>query len=606
MRRVVVAACCIAVAAVILIVFAERKPAKPQYVFMVCLDATRPDHLSCYGYNVKTTPRIDQLAARGALFEDAVSQAPWTTPSVATILSSTFPCQHGARRAEGSRTPYTGLATNFIETLVPLGWETALFTGGIAMDQKIPSADLTQGVLDWLRQNKAKPCFAVIHNYGTHSPYVADPQCIETLDPGYRGRFELSFGDLEVLKQARVGRLSEVLNLTDADLRHIKALYDCQIMSADAALGTLVDSLKAWGLLKRSMIIVFADHGEEFLEHGSIDHGQTVYEESIKVPLMIYCPSLTSRPRRISEQVGLIDLAPTIFDVLGYPKSRDFEGRSLAPLVSSRFEASPDSTRPCGLPVQCLVAESIARRSEKKALRCPPWKLIFDPVFGAVELYDLSRDPHETTNVIDARPEVAARLTRTLLVLEKYYPGGWCVAWRDAGGGAVAGQVAVGGSLVEALAHNFFPGTDTQTDSLATSEDWRSVRFTTTATSAWKAVEVRMAEPAYATLTLKTRATSHFPSVAHAPVTTAIGIGKSTVRFPFPITVCPDSARIERASLRDFFLSLDSAAGTLGGPTAGASPQCVVYWLEPGSEPSAKVAKDRELRKQLKAIGYIE
>jgi len=500
--------------------------------------------------------------------------------------------------------PYTGLATNFIETLVTMGWETGLFTGGLTVKEKIPSADLIQGALDWLRQNKDKPCFAVIHDYGTHSPYVAAPECIEALDPGYRGPFELSFGDLEVLKQARVGRLSEVMNLTDADLRHIKALYDCQIMRADAALGTLVDSLKAWGLMRRSMIIVFADHGEEFLEHGSIDHGQTVYEESIKVPLMIYCPSLRSRPKRITQQVGLIDLAPTIFDVLGYPKPRDFEGRSLAPLMSSRFKASPDTTRPCGLPVQCLVAESIARRSEKKALRCPPWKLIFDPVFGAVELYDLSRDPHETTNVIDTQPEVAARLTRTLLVLEKYYPGGWCIAWRDPAGSAVAGQVLVDGSLVEALAHNFFPGTGAQNDSLVTSEDWRSARFATTAVSTWRAVEVRMAEPACATLTLKNRDTSHFPSVARAFVTTAIG--NNPVSSAFPIKVCPDSARIDRGSLRDLFLRLDSIAQAPGGPTAGTSRQCVVYWLEPGSEPTAKAAKDQELRKQLKAIGYID
>ncbi|HVP56463.1 MAG TPA: sulfatase [bacterium] len=603
MRKAIATAAAIVAVVAALISLAARKPAPPQYVFMLCFDATRPDHLSCYGYSVKTTPRLDQLAAHGVVFDDAVSQAPWTTPSVATIMSSSFPCQHGARRSEGSRVPYTGLATNFIESLGPQGWQTGLFTGGLAIDQKIPSADLTRGVLTWLKENKDKRCFAVIHNYGTHSPYVADAECIEALDPGYRGRFRLSFGDFDVLKQARVGRLGEVLHLTDADLKHVKALYDCQIMSADAALGTLVDSLKTWGLLKRSMIIVFADHGEEFLEHGSIDHGQTVYEETIRVPLVIYCPSLVSRAKRIPEQVGLIDLAPTILDILGYPKPAEFEGRSLAPLFSSHFKASPDSIRPCGLPYRYLVAESIARRSEKKALRCPPWKLIFDPVFGGVELYDISKDPHETNNLIDTRPEVAARLTHTLLVLEKYYPGGWCIAWRGPASGAVSGKVEVDSSLVESLAHNFYPELDTRTDSLTTSGDWRQTRFLTGAADGWKAVEIRMADRACGTINLKAKGATGAPSQAPSLLTT---LGKGTSLWPFPIKICPDSARVDRSNLHDLFRSLDLATGAPGGSSGRASWQCVVYWLEPGSEPTAKVAKDRELRKQLKAIGYIE
>ena len=601
MRRALVIAVAIVAVIIAASVLIGRGPAKPQYIFLVLLDATRPDHLSCYGYDVKTSPRIDELAAKGVLFEDAISQAPWTTPSVATILSSKFPCQHGVKRHEGSYEPYTDTGTNFVQNLLTLGYETALFTGGIALKEKIPTADLVQGALTWLRQNRDKPCLAVIHSYETHSPYVAAHECVDALDPGYSGPYDVRFGDMDLLKQARAGRLGSTIKLTDADIRHAKALYDCQIMSADRAVGTLVNSLEAWGLLKRSMIIILADHGEEFLEHGSVEHGQTVYEESIRVPLIIYCPALVSRAKRVAEQVGLVDLAPTIFDVLGYPKPGDFEGRSLAPLMSSRFKASPDTTRPCGLPTSCLVAESIAHRSEKKALRCPPWKLIFDPFFGAVELYNLSQDPRETRNLIDAKPEVAARLTKTLLVMERYYPGGWCLAWRDAQEGSVAGKITVEGDLVETVAHGFFPELDARTDSLVTSEDRRSVRFATTATTAWKGVEVRMAAAACATIN---RDTSHFPSAAKAGA--YVTLGQSATRSPFPLALCPDSARVERADLRSIFLGLDSATGRPGAQAAGTSGQCVVYWLEPGSEPTAKAAKDWELRKQLKAIGYID
>ena len=113
-----------------------------------------------------------------------------------------------------------------------------------------------------------------------------------------------------ILKKARIGRLSEI-GLTDSDIRHIKALYDCEIVRTDASVGALVDSLEAWGRLERAMIIITADHGEEFLEHGSLDHGQTLYDESLKVPLVIFAPACVDAGGRFPEQVGLIDIGPT-------------------------------------------------------------------------------------------------------------------------------------------------------------------------------------------------------------------------------------------------------------------------------------------------------
>jgi arylsulfatase A-like enzyme len=601
MRRALVIAAVIVAAAVVVLVFIQRRPAKPRYVFLVCLDAVRRDHLSCYGYGVKTTPRIDELAAQGVVFEDAITQAPWTTPSVATVLSSQFPCQHGVRRREASADPYTSMGVNCLEKLVALGFETALFTGGIALKEKVPTSELVQSALLWAKRNRDSRCLAVIHTYETHSPYVAIREYVDALDPGYSGPYAARFGDLDLLKQARLGRLGQTIKLTDADIKHARALYDGQIMRADLAVGTLVNFLETWGMLEQSMIIVFADHGEEFMEHGSVEHGQTVYEESIRVPLVVYCPALTKGPKRVAEQVGLIDLAPTIFDALGVKKPADFEGRSLAPLMSARFKPEPDSLRPCGLPKKCLITESVAHRSEKKALRCPPWKLIFDPFLGAVELYNLAADPGETVNLVDAEPEVTARLAKTLLVMEKYYPGGWCVAWRDPRGGAVAGTVEVDGNFVEAVAHEFFPEADAPRDSLAASQDGRQVRFAATAGPALRGVEIRMAQKASATFALE------------AAGSDGAIVGPAALRRAFPLAVAPDSARVERAALRSFLAGLGSPrAGDAPAGAAGAHPgvspswQCAIYWLEPGTEPVARAAKDRELKQQLKAIGYIE
>ncbi|HVP56465.1 MAG TPA: sulfatase [bacterium] len=560
----------------------QTKPSKPQYIFLFTLDACRRDHLSCYGYSLNTSPRIDQLAGRSFLFQDAVTQAPWTTASVATIVSSTFPCQHGLQMHQSERNPFGGLAVNFIKTLSSAGFQTASFMGGIAMKEKIPSIQLTGEALRWLKQNLKSNCLIWIYSYETHFPYVATEDCVERLDPGYRGPYALRFDDMEVLKKARLGRFAET-GLTMANVKHLEALYDCQIMHGDLAVGMLVDSLRAWGCLDKSMIIIFADHGEEFLEHGTIEHGQNLYEPTMRVPLVIYCPALKAKPKRIDQQVGLIDIGPTVLDLVGVDKPASLEGRSLAPLMSPRFPVPADTLRPCGLPVRYLVAEGIAHRPEIKALRCPPWKLILDPFFGATELYDLAKDPGESNNLIDVNPGVASRLTQVLLVMEKYYPGGWCVAWRDrAGKGAVRGRVEIKGTMIEAVTHNFFPEADPGTDSLVTSADWTTARFAARGRGGWQGLEVRMAADASAAFNLR---------IEGAPRVRAT-VGASSEPVTLPAVLSPSQARVERSDLRRLFLS--------------QTGDCFIFWLSPGAEPTAKEQKDKELKKQLKAIGYIE
>ena len=573
----------IAVVAAVAALLFRPAPEAPRYVFLICLDAVRPDHLGCYGYFRDTSPRIDQLAREGALFEDAVTQAPWTLPSIATVLSSTFPCQHGARRTEGTRAAYGGVSNNFVERLVSHGFETSLFTGGLTLRGKVPAAELSEAALEWLRERLDRKCLIVIHHYDTHGPYVAGRECIDRLDPGYRGRFNYRFGDFEMLRQARVGRLSEVIDLSPEELDHIKALYDCQIMRGDSSIGLIADSLRAWGCLERAMIIVFADHGEEFLEHGSIDHGQTVHEETIRVPLVVYCPSLITTPTRVESQVGLIDIGPTILDAVGVDKPSYFEGLSLMPLVSDRFDLSDLRERPCGLPTTCLISESIARRSEKKAIRRPPWKLIYDPFFGAGELYRISEDPFEQNNVIDANREIAASLTDTLLVMQRYYAGGWCIAWRSPEGpGRVRGRVQVGGEIIEALSHNFLPEIDIETDSLVVAGDWKAVRFTARTGPGWQGVEIRMPGRADADLAISLG--------GRAPAQTAIG-GRVS-RPDFPLVLSPSEAKVDRREIHALF--------------ENPGVDCVVYWIDPGVEPTATRKSQAELRQQLKSIGYIE
>jgi arylsulfatase A-like enzyme len=584
-RRTLIAAAAIAAAATLTAVYLVRRPpATPRLLVLITMDATRRDHLGCYGYGANTSPEIDGIARRGMVFDDAVSQASWTTASVATLVTSTFPCQHGLRWTSGSQSPFAGLETNFIKTLASRGFKTASFMAGVDLKRKIPTSELTGKATRWLRQNRNDKCVLWIYTYETHYPYAASASCAERLDPGYQGPYRLRFEDMEILKKVRLGRF-EKSGLTRADVRHLAALYDCQIAQADKAIGAFVDTLEAWDVLDRSAVVIFADHGEEFLEHGTIEHGQQLYEETIRVPLIVLAPSVTDRPGRVAEQVGLVDLAPTLMELAGLEPSPAFEGRSLASMLSRRYTAPRGATRPCGIPWDCLIAESVAHRNEKKVLRCPPWKLFFDPFFGATELYNLIDDPGETRNLIDARPEVTSRLSETLLKMEKYYPGGWFLAWRGTDGTAgrrVSGKVELGTAMLEAVPHNFFPEVDTRTDSLVVGPDGRSVRFAAGPGSGWKGLEIRMAGPAEATLTLE----------AVGLPAAKVAVGRSGRASQLPVALSPDAARVGRKDLRDLFL--------------GADADFLVFWCDPGAEPQARTKQNEDLRKELKAIGYIQ
>jgi hypothetical protein len=330
--------------------------------------------------------------------------------------------------------------------------------------------------------------------------------------------------------------------------------------------------------------MISADHGEEFLERGSLDHGQTVYDESIKVPVVIYCPVLIDEPARVSQQIGLIDFGPTILSALGIEKPAVLEGTSLLPLISTRFEASREQLRPCGLPFSCLVSEGIAHRPERKAMRCPPWKLIYDPFFGAVELYNLKQDPSEVRNVIEVEPEIAANLTDILLTsLAPYYPGGWCIAWRGNGNrGTIKGTVEVGAGMIEVVGHRLHPNLDPMLDSLFTASGRRRVVFRSMVEECWEGAEIRMPSRQTARIDLDVQGSRHLAAL----------IGQNVRQIGFPATLSPNDAEVSRDQIHTLFRQDDA--------------DLAIFWIEPGSQPTATDEKREALRRKLKAIGYID
>ena len=426
-------------AALVLGACAQPPPPAPTNVVLVLVDALRADHLGCYGYARPTSPHLDALAAESTLFRDAVTAAPWTLPAMATLWTSLYPSVHGAIRASHMKgfsldperfRPSSRLESSRLtlaEILRDAGFATAAFIDGAYATSPF---GLTQGfdaryegnldglrpnveaLLEWLDRQQPAKFFTYLHTLAVHSPYVGprlwsgttERQILEakqleeerryeamSFDPTYSGWMDGSQRALGAI--GRPGR-----TVSDADRAHLVALYDQGIAYADFWIGRLIDGLAQRGLLEQTVFVVTADHGEELLDHGGLQHGTHFYDEAMRVPLFMRTPG--SPPRVVTQQVGLIDVMPTLLELLGTDRVLDVQGRSLVPLI--RGEA---------LPERALFAEA-PNFGGLRALRTERWKYITTP--GTGTLFDLQSDPHETVNLCASNRSACAPFARQM------------------------------------------------------------------------------------------------------------------------------------------------------------------------------------------------
>ena len=425
---------------------ASARPEPPRGVIIVVVDALRADHLGCYGYPRATSPNIDRLAADGVRFANAVAAAPWTLPSLGTLWTSLYPSVHGATRrsneVEITRDPshfhpvrkLDQSRTTLAEVLQANGFATAAFVDGaytgrtfgmaqgfsLFVEDEVSSVGLNVDALfNWLHDVDGHPFFAWVHAIEVHSPYTpkgippdiqrrSDAAAVRyratrpeedarflgvDFDPGYSGEVDGSLPSLGKLRSA--ARLPSA-----ADLRHLNALYDRGIAYTDYWIGKLVDGLKQRGLYDQTVLIVTADHGDELFDHGGLEHAQTFYEETMRVPLIMRVPG-APHARVVAQQVGLIDVMPTLLDLLAVPHSLFLQGVSLVPLLT-------DGT---SLPERFLFGEA-AMSLWRKAVRSDSFKYLEEK--RKRELYDLRSDPGERHNLCSAEPsqceEFAARV----------------------------------------------------------------------------------------------------------------------------------------------------------------------------------------------------
>jgi len=224
------------------------------------------------------------------------------------------------------------------------------------------------------------------------------------LNPAYKGWLSrLSYNEYRGLlrDELSTGRR----RLSQADKNYLKSIYDEEILAMDELIGRILDKLQQLDLAKNTMVIFASDHGEEFWEHGGFEHGHTLYHELLKVPLIIKLPGILPAGKIVGNQVSLLDVMPTVLELLGIKYDASLAGKSLLPLI--RVEERGDRT---------AFSENLFYYMEQKAMTTGKYKLIYSPDTGDSELYDLEADPAEQKNIAAEQPEKALQLKEELLI----------------------------------------------------------------------------------------------------------------------------------------------------------------------------------------------
>jgi arylsulfatase A-like enzyme len=390
---------------------AAERPAPAKNVIVLLIDTLRADHLSPYAKTRVQTPAFARFAQQGVVFENAQAQECWTKPSVATVLSGLFPDSHATKtfdarlpesvtilpevfRDQGVRT-VTRIANGYVSDKFGFnqGWED--YANFIRENRPTGAEHVFGSTLEWIRAHRSERFFAYIQTIDPHVPYDPPEEFLRMYDANpYDGPI-VPRETPDILERIKRHRQE----LTDRDKERLEALYDGEISYHDRYFALLLDKLREWHLLDDTLIVVTADHGEEFFDHGSVGHGHSLYQELLHVPLAIRYPAAMPAGRRVARPVSLVDIAPTVFDLAGVEPPEELEGHSLLEPVR-------------GVPSACPEVAFSSFLEDRRAIRAASWKMVYRG--GSTDLFDLANDPHERTNVVADHP-IALRYMRTLL-----------------------------------------------------------------------------------------------------------------------------------------------------------------------------------------------
>jgi arylsulfatase A-like enzyme len=315
----------------------------------VLLDTLRADRLSVYGHSRETSPNIDRLAMRGVLFEQAVTSAPWTLPATVSLLTGEYPTarvfDRRLQRSLVERIRDAGFATGafveggFVSEQFGFGRGFEHFSEFLTYTRRDPAASLGSkkaaavhdigetfgAAIDWLEAHSDLPFFLLVHTYEVHIPYTR----LDYAEELERGSLPRLFGFREAQEAVQQRR-------SPTERRYIGALYDGGVRTADHHVGRLLEALRRVGRSHDTLVVVTSDHGED-LGHRPDGragfHGHTLYDELVRVPLIVFDPTRDFSVKRVFTQVRTLDVLPTVLERLGITAAEEIHGRSLVPLM---------------------------------------------------------------------------------------------------------------------------------------------------------------------------------------------------------------------------------------------------------------------------------
>lgn len=411
-------------------------------VLIVLFDTLRADYTQPYGAVDVQTPALAKLSRRGVTFTDATTNASWTRPSVASLLTAQRPSVHSVTHMAAAlpkAVPYlpavlgrAGYATLGLVNNPQVSQKSGFARGfDTLVDDRVLSPIKEQArtpqqhaeriweehVAPFLESSGERPFFIYLHEIDPHSPYEPLPGYDTLYDFGYQGNVS-SRGD-HLLDQLRVLSLLDrgADWLGDADLRHLRSQYAGEVSAADAFLGWLLERLRSEKLTENTLVVFVSDHGEELLEHDQWGHGNNVYQTVLHVPMIFSLPGVLPEGRRPQAPVQLHDVAPTILDLVGVPIPPEMQGQSLLPHIARPEEERPDRVI---LSRSLLKTHQDGHWNASFALRFRNWKLIRRDhgqrrhVDHEFELYDLDRDPLEQLDRWPSEPVVGLALQQML------------------------------------------------------------------------------------------------------------------------------------------------------------------------------------------------
>ena len=430
----------------------EPKPSHPD-VILISLDTLRADRLNTYGYSRHTTsPDIDALSRDGIVHEAHVAASPWTTPSHMSLFTSLHPSSHGiidsfgdvmaGLQGEAGFARLADARVTLAEALSAAGYRTAAFTGGLTLspaigfDQgfdsysssmfKMSDASLDE-MLGWLSQASDRPFFLFWHTFEVHAPYLHGellPPSLAALRTELARHAELA-GELTKADTSN-DEMRALLQRHDAyDASVCSNLYDGGVAAADRWVGRLLHFLRERDLYQDALVVLTSDHGEEFADHHPdhfyARHGHSVYEELVRVPLVVKLPGLARAGLRIEQVTSAVDVMPTILELAGVGSPPEgMQGRSLTGLWQA-----PDGDRE-----RAALVEGTAFGDELKSIRAGRDKLVVEvplelagdrgrawlpPELVRARLFDLVEDPVERRDRLAGTPSADALATRSAL-----------------------------------------------------------------------------------------------------------------------------------------------------------------------------------------------